>query len=207
MRSDLVHVVDDDAEVRNSVAFLLRSAGMEVRTYESAAALLDKLPTVNGGCVVTDVRMPEINGLELQRRLRAAGATLPVIVITGHGDVPLAVTALKDGAVDFIEKPFKQEVLIAAVRSALQRSRIQTDEAGQKAGIAARLALLTPRERQILEGIVAGKPNKVTARELGISPRTVEVYRANVMTKMEAGSVPDLVRMALAGGIRAAEPH
>ena len=200
MQSNLVHIVDDDAEVRNSVAFLLRSAGMDVRTYDSGAALLDALPTLAGGCVITDVRMPGMNGLELQRRLKAAGATMPVIVITGHGDVPLAVEALKDGAVDFIEKPFKQEMLVSAVQAALQRSQRQTDEAGQKAGISARLASLTPREQQILEGIVAGKANKVMARDLGISPRTVEVYRANVMAKMAAGSVSELVRMVLAVG-------
>lgn len=198
---ETVHVVDDDADVRSSVAFLLRSAGLEVFTYESGAALLDAMTNIVGGCVITDVRMPGMSGLELQQKLKSLKAGLPVIIITGHGDVPLAVEALKAGAIDFIEKPFSQEVMIAAVRSALERRKLDSNSDAEKSQIAARLESLSPRERQVLEGIVAGKPNKAVANDLDISPRTVEVFRANIMTKMQATSLSDLVRMALVAGV------
>jgi two-component system response regulator FixJ len=200
MPSEFVHIVDDDADVRNSMAFLLRSAGFGVQTYESAAALLETVSTLRG-CIVTDVRMPGMTGLDLQRRLGALGNTLPVIVITGHGDVPLAVEALKAGAVDFIEKPFPPEVILSAVRSAHERYRARTEQDAGKADILAKLASLSPREMQVFEGITAGKSNKEIARDLGISPRTVEVFRANVMLKMQASSLSDAVRMALVGGV------
>ena len=200
MPPELVHIVDDDADVRNSVAFLMRSAGLEVRTYESAAALLDVATTLTG-CIVTDVRMPAMTGLELQQRLKTMDVSLPVIVITGHGDVPLAVEALKAGAVDFIEKPFLPEMILSAVRVALERYRSTADQEAAKGDIAAKLASLSRRERQVFEGIAAGSSNKQIARDLDISPRTVEVFRANVMAKMQATSLSDVVRMALVAGV------
>jgi two-component system response regulator FixJ len=197
----VVHVVDDDEAMRQSMAFLLRTANLEARTYESALAFLEALPQVKTGCIITDVRMPGMTGIELMKRLRELQVTMPVIVITGHGDIPLAVEAMKGGALDFLEKPFDDEVLLAAVRSALNAQATDSERQAQKAKINERLASLSNRERDVLEGLVVGNPNKVIAFDLGISPRTVEIYRANVMTKMEAGSLSDLVRMALIGGI------
>jgi two-component system response regulator FixJ len=201
-----VHVIDDDDAMRDSLAFLLQSANVAVRTYESAATFLDKLAEISGGCVITDVRMPGMSGIELLKRLRELNVALPVIVITGHGDVPLAVEAMKTGAADFIEKPFDDELLLASVRSALKNQAADQERGAARAAIDARLALLSNREREVLQGLIAGQPNKIIAYELGISPRTVEIYRANVMTKMEAGSLSDLVRMALVGGMIAAGP-
>ena len=151
------------------------------------------------GCIVTDVRMPEMDGIELQRRLRASKVAVPVIVITGHGDVALAVEAMKAGAVDFIEKPFDDEVLVGAIRSALARRAEDAKGEARTAEIQGRLQLLSSREREVMDGLVAGKPNKIIAHDLGISPRTVEVYRANLMTKMQADSLSDLIRMVLLG--------
>jgi len=196
MSDPVVHVVDDDAAVRDSIAFLLETAGLAVRTYESAPAFLaatDPAP----GCIVTDVRMPEMSGVELVRRLKALGRPDPVIVITGHADVPLAVEAMKAGVSDFIEKPFDDEVLLAAIAAALRRGEAQGRREAERAGAAARLATLSAREREVLDGLVAGRANKVIAFDLGISPRTVEVYRANLMTKMAVSSLSELVRLAL----------
>ena len=193
----VVHVIDDDADVRQSLAFLLTAAGLTVRMHDSAVSFLDVLPEIKDGCVVTDVRMPGMDGLELQRRLRQLKAKLPVIVMTGHGDVPLAVEAMKSGAVDFIEKPFEDETLLSAIRSALARQAQASDRDARATAIQQRIAKLSEREREVLDRLVAGKANKVIAFELGISPRTVEVYRANVMTKMQADSLSELVRMAL----------
>ena len=198
--SAVVHLIDDDDAVRQSLAFLLGTAGLAVRTYDSAVAFLNALPGVQAGCIVTDIRMPEIDGLELQRRLNDMKLGLPVIVITGHGDVPLAVEAMKAGAVDFIEKPFDDEALLAAVRTALDRQARDERRESELAEIRTRLESLSARERQVLEGLVAGLPNKTIAYDLDISPRTVEVHRANVMTKMQAGSLSELVRMALVVG-------
>jgi len=198
--SQVVHVIDDDIAVRQSLAFLLSTAGLAVRVHESAVAFLSILPGAPGGCVVTDIRMPDMDGLELQRRLRANKIELPVIVITGHGDVALAVEAMKAGAIDFIEKPFDDEVLLAAIRSALARHDDQQQRESRIVEVRGRLMLLSDREREVLEGLVAGKPNKIIAYDLGISARTVEVYRANVMTKMQADSLSELVRMALLDG-------
>lgn len=198
--SQVVQVIDDDADVRQSLAFLLSTAGLAVRVHDSAVAFLKVLDEVQGGCVVTDIRMPQMDGLELQRRLRAQGIKLPVIVMTGHGDVALAVEAMKAGAVDFIEKPFDDDVLLAAIRTALSRQAEDSGREARKAVVQDRLKALSEREREVLGGLVAGKANKVIAHELGISPRTVEVYRANVMTKMQADSLSELVRMALVEG-------
>jgi two-component system, LuxR family, response regulator FixJ len=192
-----VHVVDDDAAVRDSLRLLLESADLSVRTYESAAAFLRAVPDLGAGCVLTDVRMPELDGLELQRRLTQLGVRMPVIIMTGHGDVPIAVEAMKAGAADFLEKPFDDAHLMDAVASALAASRRAGDEATATAQIAARLASLTPREREVLDRLVAGQPNKTIAYDLGSSPRTVEVHRARVMEKMGARSLPELVRMAI----------
>ena len=198
---NLVHVIDDDDAVRESLSFLLRTARMEVRTYESAAAFLSGLANVRSGCIITDVRMPEISGVDLLRRLKELGVGIPVIVITGHGDVQLAVEAMKIGAVDFIEKPFDDELLLTAVKSALNRSGKDARQQAERADLHDKLSVLSTREREVLEGLVAGKPNKIIAFDLGISPRTVEIYRALVMTKMDAGSLSDLVRMALIAGL------
>jgi two-component system response regulator FixJ len=195
--SQVVHVIDDDADVRQSLAFLLSTVGIAVQVHESAVAFLKDLPKVEVGCIVTDVRMPGMDGLELQRRLQADKNAIPVIVMTGHGDIALAVEAMKAGAVDFIEKPFDDEVLIGAIKSALSRVRQESDHHSAASEVRNRLKRLSERERQVLEGLVAGKPNKIIAYDLGISPRTVEIYRANVMTKMQADSLSALVRMAL----------
>lgn len=200
----LVYVIDDDEAVRDSLTFLLRSAKLRVETFESAAAFVKLLPNVKRGCIITDIRMPEMTGIDLLHVLAERKCALPVIVITGHGDVPLAVEAMKSGASDFLEKPFDDETLLRAVQSALTRSaEISTHSAGPE--IMRKLEGLTKREREVLDGLVAGLPNKSIAFDLGISARTVEVYRANLMTKMGANSFSELVRMALIGGITGAE--
>jgi two-component system response regulator FixJ len=197
----VVHVIDDDESVRHALAFLLATSGMAVQVYESGTAFLETVGSLQGGCILTDVRMPGIDGLALQRRLIELGVRLPVIVMTGHGDVPLAVEAMKAGAVDFLEKPFDDQVLLSAIRSALDRYDQQGRRESEKTQIAARLDALSVRERQVLDGLIAGQPNKTIAYDLDISPRTVEIHRANVMTKMGAGSLSELVRMALLAGI------
>jgi len=193
----IVHVIDDDSAVRDSLAFLLSAADIAVKTYDSAMSFLDALPNVQDGCIVTDVRMPEMNGLELVRRLTDLGVGHRMIVITGHGDIPLAVEAMKAGVADFLEKPFEEEALLRAIRAALsQGERLQEDRT-EKQRLRAIFDALSPREQQVLEGVVSGKMNKVIAHELGISPRTVEVYRANMMSKTGAQGLSELVRMAM----------
>lgn len=196
-----VHVIDDDQAVRESVAFLLTAAGLEVRAHDSAEAFLDGLEQITSGCIVTDVRMPQMSGLELLQRVRQTRPDLPVIVITGHGDVALAVGAMKAGAADFLEKPFDDEALVSAVEAALRRQASGEGRDAERRELAQRIEALSGRERQVLEGLVAGHPNKIIAFDLGISPRTVEIYRANLMTKMQAASLSELVRMALIAGL------
>jgi two-component system, LuxR family, response regulator FixJ len=197
----VIHVIDDDEAMRQSLAFLLGTVGMEVQTYESAVAFLEVAPTVKAGCVITDVRMPGLSGVDLLRQLRERKLGIPVIVITGHGDVPLAVEAMKIGAMDFLEKPFDDEALLASVRSALNQLDRDRKREAERSEIEGRLATLSNRERDVLQGLVVGHANKQIAYDLGISPRTIEIYRANLMTKMQAASLSDLVRMALGAGI------
>lgn len=195
-----VHIVDDEEAVRKSLAFLLTMAGFTVRVHDSATAFLQAAPSVRNGCLVTDLRMPDLSGVELLQRLRRLGVKIPSIVITGHGDVPMAVEAMKAGALDFIEKPFEDTVLIEAIQRAA--AELGTGASGEDVpAIHARLESLSEREREVLSGVVIGLPNKTIAYDLNISPRTVEVHRANVMAKMDAKSLPELVRMALAAGI------
>ena len=193
----VVHIVDDEEAVRNSLAFLLSTAGFAVRVHESATDFLAIAGDISNGCLITDLRMPDMDGVELLRRLRAADAMLPAFVITGHGDVQMAVEAKKNGAIDFIEKPFGDDVLIESISRAASRAAERVQSAAALDAIRQRIASLSERERQVLRGVVAGQPNKTIALELGISPRTVEVYRAGLMGKMQARSLPELVRMVM----------
>lgn len=192
-----VHVIDDDEGLRDSLTFLLRAAKIDVRSYSSATAFLEALPDLGASCIITDVRMPGLSGIDLLRRLKELKVTVPVIVITGHGDVALAVDAMKIGAMDFLEKPFDDEVMLASVRLALRQQAGEAKRHTERAEIENRLKALSNRERDVLGGLVAGRANKQIAFDLGISPRTVEIYRANLMDKMQARSLSDLVRMAL----------
>ena len=196
----LVHVIDDDEAVRVSLAFLLEMADLPARTYGSALAFLEVVSEFQAGCVVTDVRMPGMSGLELVSRLKVLGVTLPVIVITGHADVPLAVEAMRAGVADFLEKPFDDLALVAAIRAALDLQVKAARQNAEREGFEHMLATLSGREREVLQGVLAGKLNKIIAFDLGISPRTVEVYRANVMSKTGAHSLSELVRIAMLAG-------
>ncbi len=193
----IVHVIDDDEALRDSIRMFLVNEGLEVRTYASADAFLANLGSASVGCVVTDVRMPGKSGMDLLVEIARLGLALPVIVITGHADVPLAVRAMKTGAVDLLEKPFKGDALIDAVRRALAEGRDSQLSAVSQQEAQARLAMLTARETEVLGRLVRGQPNKIIAYEMGISPRTVEVHRANVMKKTQARSLSELVRMYL----------
>ncbi|MBV9995901.1 MAG: response regulator [Caulobacteraceae bacterium] len=193
------HVIDDD-DARDSLAFLLSTADVAVATYASAKAFLEVAAEAQG-VVVTDVRMPEMDGIELVRRLGAMGVTLPVVVMTGHGDVPLAVEAMKAGVLDFIEKPYDDELMLGAVRAALAQHSQSKARDDERADFLRRIGTLSPRERQVMEGLIAGKANKVIAYDLDISQRTVEIYRAHVMTKTQAKSLSELVRMAMVAGL------
>ena len=201
----VVHLIDDDDGVRKALTFLLTSSGFAVRVYESASAFLEAVPKLQPGCIVTDVRMPGISGLELQRQLKARQIGFPVIVMTGHGDVTLAVEAMKAGAIDFIEKPFHDETLLSAIRTAMNRYAQASGRDIQAAAITAKLQTLTAREHEVLDGLVSGHPNKTIAYDLQISARTVEVHRANLMTKMGAANLSDLVRMVFLVRAAAAE--
>jgi len=196
MAESVVHVIDDDEAMRDSLSYLLESTDIAVRTYESAVEFLRQIDSAEPGCIVTDVRMPEMSGLDLVRRLRERGVELPVIVMTGHADVPLAVEAMKAGAVEFLEKPFEDEVLMRAIQTALRGGSAAQDPT-EKKRLRAIFDALSPREQQVLDGVVAGKMNKVIAFELGISPRTVEVYRANMMSKTGAHGLSELVQMVM----------
>jgi len=196
-----VFVVDDDDAVRESLEFSLKLAGYSVRSFESAIAFLDAVVDTRSACLVTDVRMPDMDGIELQTELKRRGSPMPVIVITGHGDIPLAVRAMKAGATDFLEKPFTREALLTAVKRALDNDTNAGKDCAESDRIRERIALLTPRERQVFGGVVAGKQSKVIAYELGSSPRTVEIQRARMMKKLEAASLQDLVRLAIAAGV------
>ena len=192
----VVHVVDDDESARESLAFLLESADFEVVAYASAPAFLEALAAAAPGVIITDVRMPEMSGQELVARLGALKVKMPIVMITGHGDIPMAVEAMRSGVVDFIEKPFSDARMLDALGRAIKAAEAApvTDD---QAAILHRLETLSERERQVLDGVVAGHANKVIARELGISPRTVEIYRAKLMTKMQADNLAALVRMTL----------
>jgi len=200
MQSDdyVVHVVDDEEPVRKSLAFLLTMSGFAVRMHESATSFLELAPGIGRACLVTDLRMPDMSGVDLLNHLKEAQALVPAIVITGHGDVPMAVAAMKAGAVDFIEKPFSDEILLDAIRKAAKLLDRDASDDLDAATLQARLDLLSERERQVLAAVVAGLPNKTIAYDLDISPRTIEVHRSNVMAKMQARSLPELVRMAIA---------
>ncbi|MDE1934747.1 response regulator FixJ [Bradyrhizobium sp.] len=197
----VIHVIDDDAAMRDSLAFLLDVNGFQAEVFESANTFIAKAMNNAPACVVSDIRMPGMNGIELVRKLKTDGISCPVILITGHGDVALAVEAMKAGAVDFIEKPFDDAILLGAIRSALESRPASQGDSAARTEAQARLAELSPRERDVLQGLVAGKINKVIAHELSISPRTVEVYRANLMAKTGARSVSELMRIALAAGL------
>jgi two-component system, LuxR family, response regulator FixJ len=193
----VVHIVDDEEAVRQSIAFLLGVSGFAVRTHESATAFLQIAPAISNGCLVTDLRMPDMDGVELLRRLREGNAMLPAIVITGHGDVQMAVEAMKNGALDFIEKPFSDDVLIDSITRAVGQAEEQHRNEAARDAARQRLASLSERELQVLRGVVAGLPNKTIAFNLGISPRTVEVYKTRMMEKLQARTLADVIRLAV----------
>jgi two-component system response regulator FixJ len=203
MAADLiVYIVDDDDAVRDSLSVLLESKAYTVRSFGSAPEFLAAAPSLPVGCLIADIRMPEMDGLELQQRLIERSLHFPMIVITGHGDVPLAVRAMKAGAIDFIEKPFASEAILDSLAAAVVHLATPHEQDPMRAAAAAKLALLSPREREVLEGLLAGLPNKSIAYDLAISPRTVEIHRARVMDKMGARSLSELIRLTLAAGVR-----
>lgn len=194
----LVHLVDDDEAIRRSAGFMLKTSGFRVQTYESGDHLLKSAASLDPGCILLDIRMPGMDGLDVQQALKERGVGLPVVIMTGHGDVTLAVQAMKAGAVDFIEKPFEKAVLLGAIDQAFNRLN-RSSEARERAGEAeVRLNALTPREREVLDGLAQGLPNKTIAYDLGISPRTVEIHRANLMSKLGVRSLSEALRIAFA---------
>jgi two-component system response regulator FixJ len=201
----VIHIVDDEVAVRQSLAFLISTAGYAVRVHDSAIAFLESCPYPVGHCLITDLRMPGLDGIGLLKRMREFGPPLPTIIITGHGDVPMAVAAMKEGALDFIEKPFDEAVLIEAIERIVGESSLAWDQSREHEVVVERINSLSDRERQVLVGIIAGKANKTIAHEHELSPRTVEVYRANVMSKMHSRTLPELVRMVTATGISISE--
>lgn len=201
----LVHIVDDDEAIRRSAGFMLRTAGFAVETWEDGAAFLRAAKGAAPGCILLDVRMPEMDGLQVQAALADRGIALPVIVLTGHGDVATAVAAMKSGAVDFLEKPFEKAQLLRALDAGFHRLDHARDALAGAQDAAIRLAALTPRERDVLTGLVRGHPNKTIAYDLGISPRTVEVHRANLMTKLAVASLSEALRIAFAAGLDRAD--
>jgi two-component system response regulator FixJ len=203
----LVHVVDDDDSIRRSVGFMLKTSGYLVKTYISGTELLGEAKRLEPGCILLDIRMPNMDGLEVQQQLKALGVSLPVIIMTGHGDIPLSVRAMKAGAIDFIEKPFEKAALLSAIEDGFS-SLTRSDSGRERSKNASvRLQVLTPRERDVLDGLAKGLPNKTIAYDLGISPRTVEIHRANLMSKLEVRSLSEALRLAFAaeeGGTNAA---
>ena len=196
-----VYVIDDDEAMRDSLNFLLDSANFNVTLFETALRFLEALPGLTFGCVVSDVRMPGLDGIELLKQMKADQSRFPIVIMTGHGDVPLAVEAMKQGAVDFLEKPFEDDRLIGMIEGAIRQAEPSLKSESITQDIAARIATLSPRERQVMDGLIAGFSNKLIARDYDISPRTIEVYRANVMTKMQANSLSELVRLAMRAGL------
>ncbi|MDH2347182.1 MULTISPECIES: response regulator FixJ [unclassified Bradyrhizobium] len=196
-----VYVIDDDEGMRDSLNFLLDCSGFRVTLFDNAQCFLEALPDLAFGCVVSDIRMPGLDGIELLKRMKARHSAFPIVIMTGHGDVPLAVGAIKLGAVDFLEKPFEDDRLITLIESAVREGEPAAKNEAIAQDIAARVASLSPREHQVMEGLVAGLSNKLIAREYNISPRTIEVYRANVMTKMQANSLSELLRLAMRTGM------
>lgn len=197
----MIYVVDDDEAIRQSVAFLLKTNGYAVQTFSSGRAFLNAAPTLARGCVLLDIRMPDMDGMEVQRALTARGITLPIIVMTGHGDVDMAVTVMKAGAIDFIEKPFEKSVLLTAIQAAIVRSGQIEGINTQREQARAQLEVLTARERDVLQGLVQGFPNKTIAYDLGISVRTVEIHRANAMHKLGVRSLSEALRIAFRAGL------
>lgn len=201
MEKQTVHLVDDDPAVRRAVSFVLKTSGFEVAQHVSGVEFLKVVRHADPGCILLDIRMPDMDGLEVQRELNARGVTMPVVMLTGHGDVSAAVQAMKEGAVDFLEKPSDKDVLLRAIRNAFARLEHASEAATAEAEAQLRIAALTPREREVLDGLAHGLPNKTIAYDLDISPRTVEVHRANVMTKLGVHSFPDALRIAFAAGL------
>jgi two-component system response regulator FixJ len=199
----LIHIVDDEDAIRRSASFLLKTSGYAVETWSSGVAFLREVRHVEPGCILLDVRMPEMDGLEVQQRLAESGVTMPIILLTGHGDISVAVRAMKAGAVDFLEKPFEKTVLLKSVEAAFGRVAAANGKAFLAAEAEVALGALTPRERDVLEGLARGLPNKTIAYNLNISPRTVEVHRANLMTKLDVRSLSDALRIAFAAGMGA----
>jgi two-component system response regulator FixJ len=195
-----VHLVDDDDSVRRSVGFMLKTSGFQVRSYASGAELLKEAKSVEPGCILLDIRMPGMDGLEVQQALKVAGVSLPVIIMTGHGDVPLSVKAMKAGAVDFLEKPFAKQTLLSSIDEGFRRLSQKEATGERRADAEVRLQALTSRERDVLGGLAQGLPNKTIAYDLGISPRTVEIHRANLMTKLGVRSLSEALRIAFAVG-------
>jgi two-component system response regulator FixJ len=202
-RTPTVFIVDDDEAVRSSLRLLLKSVGLVPTALASAREFLDKYDPAQPGCLVLDVRMPDMSGLELQEKLNLEGAVIPVIFITGHGDVPMAVEAMRAGACDFLQKPFRDQDLIDRIQRALQKDHANRAALNERSLIRERSETLTPREREVLAMVTGGKPNKVMAAELGVSQRTIEIHRARVMEKMGASSLAQLVRMVMDLGERA----
>ena len=194
----LVHLVDDDEAIRRSIGFMLKTSGYHLRSYESGVELLTGAPNLEPGCILLDIRMPGMDGLEVQAALKDKGVSLPVIIMTGHGDVSLAVQAMKAGSVDFIEKPFEKAVLLSAIEHGVERLKRSAANQDRADEAAVRLQALTPREREVLDGLAKGLPNKTIAYDLGISPRTVEIHRANVMSKLGVRSLSEALRIAFA---------
>jgi len=197
----LVHIVDDEEAIRRSMGFMLKTSGFQVETWDSGRAFLKEVRHAERGCILLDIRMPDLDGLEVQRLLAERGVAMPIVIMTGHGDISTAIRAMKAGAVDFLEKPFEKATVIAAIEESFGRLALANSATSRAADAETRLGVLTAREREVLDGLAKGLPNKTIAYDLGISARTVEVHRANVMTKLEVRSLSDALRIAFAAGL------